>query len=257
MQRLTREIAGAAIALMLFVFATVQVASDAFTAGAAAPGSFPTRIPIGVGLRVYRILARVTPATYVEATLAHYGLQIGDIGAAQSNALALPPGPTRNELLGRIALARGDRVLALEYFFAAPDITALQREVVRVAQSNPVAAYAYERRVRKWLVTLRTHPDAVAEAYWRMGGLAAAAASRLPPRSARRAAWLRRGLKDEIAAARLAPLSEKYLLSAGSTAFELREFDVARHWYRRALGVDPGSAAALAGLRAVARPRAR
>ncbi|HEY9085616.1 MAG TPA: hypothetical protein VIN40_06740 [Candidatus Tyrphobacter sp.] len=256
-EKAMRGMAGAAIALVLSVFGGIQFASDGFGASAAALGSLPRRVPIGPAIAVYRILERIAPAPYVESTLAQYELENGDADAAQRDAVRLPPIPVRNELLGRIALARRDRVLALEYFFAAPDIDALQREVLRVAQNDPVAAYAFERHVSERLAALQTHPDAVAEAHWTMAELAEESALRLSRQNAARKAWLRRGLGDGIVAVQLSPLSEKYVLEVASLELGLGDLDAARRWYRRALGVDPGSADALAGLRTLARTRAR
>jgi tetratricopeptide (TPR) repeat protein len=252
-----RTIVVAAIALVLVAFACIQFASDAFSASAAAPGSVPSRVPIRLALDIYRTLGRAAPAAYVEATLAQYELEHGDTDAAQRDAVRLPPIAVRNELLGQIALARGDRVLALEYFFAAPDIAALGREVLRVARTDPAAAYAFERHVSDRLVTLQTHPDAVAETHWTMSQLAAEAAHRLSPGSVAQTTWLRRALGDGIAAVQLSPLSEKYLLQVAALQLALGNPDAARRWYHRVLGVDPGSTDALAGLRSAARARAR
>ncbi len=175
---MVRVIASAAVALVLVAFCAVQLASDAFCASAAAPGTLPTRVPIVVALQIYRVLDRVAPAPYVEATLAEYDAAHANRTGALRHALRLPPTPIRNELLGRIALARGDRVLAMEYFFVAPDIAALQQYVLGLARSDPTRAYDVERRVRGRLRSLQTHPDAVAEACWRMGILAEAASER-------------------------------------------------------------------------------
>jgi tetratricopeptide (TPR) repeat protein len=246
-----RAIAVFAVALLLLVLGVIQAASDAFTAGASTPGALPRRIPIGFALKVYHALDAAAPATYVEATLAQYELERGDVTLAQHYALRLPPIAVRNELLAKIALGRNDRVLAMEYFFAAPDVAALQQAVLQIAATDPVAAYAYERHVRDRLVSLRTHPDAVADAYWESGYLAVACARRrgLSRRASR--SWLQRGLADESAAVRLSPLSVKYLLAAGSIEVDLGNARAARRWYRRALSVDPSSAATLNALRAI------
>lgn len=250
---MVRAIAGIAIALVLGAFAAVQFASEALNAQAAAPGALPRHLSSGFAVMVYRALDRVAPAPFVEQTLARWELDRGNPAAAQSYAVRLPPEAARNELLGRIALARGDRVLAQEYFFAAPDIAAMNAEVAHLARTNPAQAYDFERQVRDRLASLRTHPDAVADAHWRMGVLAAAAARRLPRASPQRRAWLRRGLGNEIRAVQLSPLSMKYLLAVASLEVALGDVAAARRWYHRALGVDPASRAASNGLRAISR----
>jgi len=250
-----RVVTGAAVALVLVAFCAVQLASDAFCASAAAPGTLPTRVPIVVALQIYRTLDRVAPAPYIETTLAEYDAAHGDRTGALRHALRLPPTPIRNELLGRIALARGDRVLAMEYFFAAPDIAALQQYVLALAHSDPTRAYAVERRVRTSLTSLETHPDAVAEACWTMGLLAEAASNTTT--GAHRAAWRRRALGDDIAAVELSPLSEKYLLAAAGAELSLGNVRAARGWYHRVLSVDPKSPGAIAALAAIARMRTR
>jgi hypothetical protein len=249
---MVRAVAGAAIALALAFFALVQFASEAFNSGAAAPAALPRHIPITFALRVYGALDESVPAPFVEATLSQWELDRGDLAAAERYALRLPPAAARNELLARIALRRGDRVLAGEYFFAAPDIAAMTREVTQIARTDPVGAYMLERQVRQRLAALQTHPDAVAEAHWRMGVLAASAARRFPPGSARRNAWLHLGLGNEIRAVQLSPLSIKYLLEVAALEIALGDTPAARRWYHRALGVDPTSAAALKGIRALA-----
>ncbi len=231
-----RVVTCAVVALVLVALGIVQFASDAFFASAAAPGSVPRRVPVSLALRVYRVLDRIAPAEYVEATLATYDLQRGDTRGALHHAVLMPPSPARSEILGRIALARGDRTLAREYFFAAPDIDALQREVRRVARTDPVRAYAFELRVRNRLSALQTHPDAVAEAYWIMGSLATSCARR---EAFAREHWLRRALANDIAAVRLSPLSEKYLLAAASAENNLGDSGAALRLYRRVHAIDP------------------
>ena len=93
-----------------------------FAASAAAPGSLPSRAPLGFGLAVYHALDRVAPAPYVESTLAAYSLSTGRAGEALRYALRLPASPARDELLARVAAAQGDASLALEYDLAAPDV---------------------------------------------------------------------------------------------------------------------------------------
>ncbi len=238
----------ATVGALLAAFGSIQLASDAFVAPIAAPGTLPTRVPLQFGLAVYRALDRVAPAPYVELTLASHELSQGDLDSALRHALRLPASPERDELLARVALARGDRQLAFEYFLAAPDVTAVQAFVDETARRDPAAAYALERTLAARLALLATHPDAVAEARWRMGELANRRAWRERPGGPAQGAWLHRAMENFQAAAQLAPLSEKYGIAAANQAMLLGDRTLARTLFGRAATVNPGSADALAGL---------
>src|SRR5579863_10521417 len=157
-----RWIIGAVVVLFLLALAKIQVASDSLSATAAAPGTFPPRVSPGFGRLVYAWLDRVTPAPFVETTLAQDALARGDAAAAQRYALRLPASGVRDELLARVAQARGERQLALEYFLAAPDAAAVNDAADALAARNPAAAYRLENLLEIRLALLRTHPDAVA-----------------------------------------------------------------------------------------------
>ena len=237
---------GAAVALVLVCLGTVQLASDAFFSGAASPWALPRFVPIGFALHVYGFLDRAAPAPYVEATLAQYEMRRGDLRDARVFALRLPNSPIRDEMLGRIAQARGERLLAFQYFFAAPDIGMLRRSVEHIAVRDPTRAYAVEQGFRRRLQGLRTHPDAVADASWMMSVFAKSIAKRST--GAKRTLWLRRALRDADDAAALSPLSEKYLLAVASAELNLGDTRDARRWYRRVLSVNPRNSRALTGL---------
>ena len=235
----------------MVAFATIQLASDALDAPVAAPGSLPARVPPAFGLAVYAALDRVAPAPYVEATLAQRALDRGDPAAAQRYALRLPPTPARDELLAKISAARGDAALALEYDLAAPDVDAVQARVEALTGADPVAAYALERALEARLELLATHPDTVAETWFRMGELANVIARRAPPGALQRT-WFERGMHDLAAAVALAPWSGKYLVGAANQAALLDDLPQAQRLFARAVDADPESADALAGLGVVA-----
>ncbi|HEY5256997.1 MAG TPA: hypothetical protein VIJ12_01310 [Candidatus Baltobacteraceae bacterium] len=227
----------------------MQIASAALLSASASPGSFPARLSPELGVRIYRRLARIAPAPYVETMLANYDLQHGDVAAALRESVALPSSPMRNELLARIADRSGDRALALEYFLVAPDVSAIAQEVDRVQRVDPMAAFDLERRLADRLNALTTHPDAVADAYWRLGQLLTLASYR-PGQDAR--ALRLRAMNHYLRAIDLAPLSERYLLAAGSQALLLNDPARARRFFLRGVDVDPTSADAYAGLGIVA-----
>jgi tetratricopeptide (TPR) repeat protein len=236
-QRLPRSIILAVLILVLVLLGIIQAASASFIA---APGTVSALIPRSFGLHVYRALDRVAPAAYVEETLAEDALQRGAFGDAEHYALRLFPGGRRDDLLGRIAEAQGNAQLAREYFFAAPDVDRMQTSIMALAKHDPGAAYDTELHFADRLAMLRTHPDALADAYFNAGAIAAY--------SGRRA----EALQNYERALALAPLDMKYLLNAANEAYGLGRYDVAKRYFARGVDVNPASGDCLAGLGLVA-----
>jgi tetratricopeptide (TPR) repeat protein len=141
----------------------------------------------------------------------------------------------RDDVLGRIAQQRGDHAQAQRYFIAADDVFAIGEEVDALAKRDPVAAYHVEQLFTQRLERTATHPDALAEAYWRSGVLA----SQIGRPGVAMAHYTR--------AVQLSPLSAKYLISAGFQAYDLHDNAGAQIYFQRAIAVDPGSADAYAG----------
>ena len=217
------------------VLAFVQVGSDAIFSRAATPHSLPANLSPSLGVKIYGVLARVAPAPYVNAMLADAALQRHDLDAAQRYAQALPASARRDDLLGQIARARGDHAQAQRYFIAADDVFAIGDEVEALAKTDPAAAYDVQRRFVQRLQRTSTHPDALAEGYWRLGVLAAHLAH---PADA---------IVQYRHAVDLSPLSSKYLISAGFQSYDLHDYRTAQAFFQRAIAVDPGSADAYAG----------
>lgn len=159
----------------------------------------------------------------------------GDLTAAQNEAFRLPPSSARADLLGRIARARGDHALAQRDFIAADDVFAIGDEVDALAKRDPWQAYQVQSLFIQRLQRTATHPDALAEAYWRLGVLASKTAR---PSLA---------LQQYLQAVALSPLSAKYLIAAGFQSYDLRAYAKARSFFLHAIAVDPGSADAYAG----------
>jgi hypothetical protein len=249
---LFRWIVGAIVLVFVVALGTLQLASDALDSGAAAAGTLPRHIPRRFGLSVYRALDRIAPAPYVETSLAQEALERRDAGAAERYAVRLPASPMRDELLARVALIRGQVSLAREYFLAAPDPDAVAEAADALALRDPAGGYALERLLAIRLAGSGTHPDALGQTYWRMGRLANREAWRQVPGSALQRAWLRRGLRDFEASVRLAPLSERYVVSAANQADLLGERRRARELFAQGADIDPASADAIAGLGVVA-----
>ena len=236
---------GAVLVVLLFLLACVQLASDAILARAATPDSLPAHIPSSLGVRVYAQIERVAPAPYVESMLARAAYDRGDLAQARRYALRLPISSRRDELLAQMAQARGDQRLGVEYFLLADDVFSIGSEVDRLASKDPGAAYALELQMKARLARSATHPDALADAYWRLGQLATLLGR---GDSQRRAAWLRTGMLDYEEALSIAPLSGKYLLAAGVQALDLQEPKTAARYFQRAIDANPANADAYAGL---------
>lgn len=240
------------VAALIGMLATIQFASEALSASAAAPGTLPHHISAGFGYAVYRFLDRVAPAAYVEATLAHYELQRGRTGAARHYALRLPESTVKDGLLSRIAAAGGDERLALEYALAAGDSATFAAAADRLAARDPAAAYAMMRALEVRLSLASTHPDALAQTHWQLGLLANRTAWRQVPGSRLQRAWLQRAQRDFDAAVASAPLSGRYAIAAANQADLLNDRAHARALFERAFALDPESADALAGLGVIA-----
>jgi tetratricopeptide (TPR) repeat protein len=194
---------------------------------------------------VYGAIDRVAPAPYVSKMLASAAFERGDLTRARAYAQRLPGSPARAELLGRIALARGDRVSAANYFIEANDVFGLRDEVKRLASRDVPAAYNLEMRVKERLALSATHPDALADADWQLGRLAT---RRGYADRAARQAWFAEGLRDYEAAVQLAPTAERYLMAAGSQELNLNDPTSAMQYFQRVVNQNPASADAYAGL---------
>ena len=142
--------------------------------------------------------------------------------------------------------------LAFEYALAAFDADAVAAEAQRRAVDDPHAAYELEALLARRLSARTTHPDALAQTYWQMGLFANETAWRKVPGSAQQRAWLRRALADFEAAARLAPLSERYVIADANQADLLGDRASAARLFRQAAAIDPTSADAVAGLGVIA-----
>ncbi|MFY9718711.1 MAG: tetratricopeptide repeat protein [Candidatus Cybelea sp.] len=234
------------------VLAAVQIASDSLNASVASAGTFPRRISPRFGETVYGVLDRLAPAPYVESTLAQRSLDRGDVASAEHYAMRLPASSQRDALLARVASARGEERLALEYSLAALDVDAVQSAAQRLAVSDPQAAYMLERVLEVRLSGTGTHPAAVAETRWQMGLVANRTAWREVPGSPAQRAWLERAFSDFETAVFLAPLSERYVIADANQADLLGARSRAELLFARAADIDPGSADAVAGLGVVA-----
>lgn len=221
--------------------AVVQAASASIYASAGSPASLPAHIPPEFGRSAYAAIERIVPASWVESMLVRSALSSKNLGEAQTHLDRMAPSVSRSELAARIALEQGDHSAAMDHFLDAVDVDAVQAEVDRLAKGGRIdRAYALENAVRARLRSNATHPDAVAESYWRSGMLATKLGD------------LAVGLADYRHALALAPFSEKYLLAAGTQSLNLHQSKNAGDYFERSISVDPASADAYAGMGVVA-----
>lgn len=226
--------------------ALLQAASDALAKDGAAPGSLPTHLPRALGVAVYRAFEHVSHPAFVEQTLAQQALADGDLNAAHRYAVRMGDSPWRDEVLAQIAERSGDAQLAYEYYYAAADVDAVQRRIDVLANSDPQTALHDEEVMTAHLASLTTHPDAVADGYYRQGLLHA----RLHDGEGARRCYER--------AMELSPLNMTYLLSDANQAIVDGHLDDADALFKRALAtIDPRSADAYAGRGLVALRRGR
>jgi tetratricopeptide (TPR) repeat protein len=216
---------------VVVALACVQLGSDALYNG---------RPSHAFGMAVYRALDRVAPSSFVEDTLANEALADGNLDLAQHYAVRMPASQRRDDMLARVALARGQNVLAGEYFFVADDIDELQQRVSALAANNVAVAFDFEARIRGRLIALRTHPDAVADSYWISGNLEV------------QRDRLRSALQYYRQAEALAPLDVKYVLAVANTALRAGALSDAQAMYVHGTQVAPGSGDMNAGLGLVA-----
>jgi tetratricopeptide (TPR) repeat protein len=212
---------------VLVAFGCIQAASNALVMHRGSP-SF--------GLAVYRALDRIAPADYVEDVLGANALERGDADAAQHYAVRMQAGPRRDDLLAQIALARGQTVLAAEYFYVADDVAAIERIADGMTLHDIPGAIDLLQRFRAKLEADGTHPDAVAQLCQETGKWQAALG-----RDGDAMASYERALA-------LAPLNELYLLSAANQSLVAHRYADARGYYERTLRLNAASADALAGM---------
>lgn len=241
-----RSLLFAAAAAVVVVFAAIQFASSALFGTAASAGSIPAHLSQRAGERVFGVIARTTPLTFANQMLAMAALRDNRLDDAQRYASRMPVSAARSEIEARLALARGDRATAIAKFVEADDVDALTAESQRLAAAGDIAsAFALEERIGKRLTTSGTHPDAVAESYWRSGMLAERLSELQKPSADR---WMQTALRYYGDAHALAPFSEKYLLAAGTQAMRLHDEHLAKTYFQNTLTIDPASADAFAGL---------
>jgi len=206
----------------------------------ATPAAWPALVPASLA-RAIDAREPLFASGALREQLARLALESGDLSLAQQRIAALAPSPERDALEGRLAELRGDGVAAARAYLAAGDSEGVQRRATALAAAGHGAeALALERSLVARLQTDPGQVDALADAWLAIGGLEASQGS--PQRSSE--AFAR--------AVALAPLSERYLLPAGTQALEAGDLNAAQRYFTQAREADPSAAEAYAGLGEVA-----
>lgn len=239
---LTSALAGAVLAVLI----AIQVTSSSVLRDYAQPDAWLVHLPHDLADRVALAAGdRLSPA--LKLVLARRAMSDGDLELAELRVYALPPSRDREALAGQIFERRGDHGQAIRSFLAAGDLPDLEREEQLVERSGNISgAVALQREIVSGLERDRTQPDALAEAWWRLGLVEETDAYHHPIPA--RKPYAQRSMRAYEEAVALAPLSEKYLIAAGSQELNLGEVARALAYFERARDVDPTSAQAWIGL---------
>jgi tetratricopeptide (TPR) repeat protein len=228
-----------AIAIVLALGALQTIASIA-AAPAAQSGSL-VRSLAGAGARLDALDPALAIPGPLRILLARRALTDGDVSRAAAFTARLEPSTDRSALEAGIAERRGDAEGARRGWFDAGDYGDLEQLVGDLERSGDLrGAERLQTTIVERLAQDRTHPDTLAEAWWRLGVLDAALAQREPGAKEGDGDG-RRSLAAYEEAIALAPYSAKYLISAASQELNLHELDGAQRYFERAAEVVPGS----------------
>jgi tetratricopeptide (TPR) repeat protein len=250
--RVGRVIGFVGLGVLFVALAALQFVSSALLRDYAQPYSLVRLLPGDLDASVFGHSGARAPTPALRLLLARQALAERDYALAAKRIEYLPPSRDRAQLAGMLAQARGDHAGAIRSFLLAGDLGGLEREESRVAGSGDTrGAVLLQRQIVLGLENDRTQPDGLAEAWWRLGLAEQLDGYMHYPISSRRP-WALRAMRAYEHAVALAPLSEKYLVAAGSQEINLDDDADAERYFERARDVDPTSAQAWVGLAQVA-----
>ncbi|HUY10991.1 MAG TPA: hypothetical protein VMV73_01880 [Candidatus Dormibacteraeota bacterium] len=213
-------------------------------ASVARPNSFPRLLPSAWGARIYRSLDRIAPAPFIERELALDALRNHNNSAAIRYAARMPAGALRDGLFAAVSRARGEEDLAVEYELAGLDLPRVRERIRRLSLRHPRAAYDLAARLFERLQVAPSHPDALADASWRLGVIALSIESQ----SHRRTLWSARAERALRTAAKIAPYDNTYQLALAALYFDRGNLLRAKRWYTRTVASNPTSVDGWLGL---------
>jgi hypothetical protein len=234
-----RAFAFVACLTLALALGVLQAIASIAAAPAAQPGSL-LRLLAGAGPIVDGLDPALPMPFPLRILLARRALEAGDRARAAALAVRLGPSTDRSALEARLAELRGDAEGARRAWFDAGDYGELEQLVGNLERRGDLrGAEHLQVTIVERLRRDRTHPDTLAEAWWRLGVLEAALPAR--ERGADGRTYERRALGAYEHAIALAPYSAKYLISAASQELNLNELDGAQRDIARAEEAFPGS----------------
>jgi len=247
-----RIIAGVAMGIVFVALSLLQMLSSAVLASYAQPGSILRFLPQDIDESVFGRDGARAPTAALRLLLARQAVVEHDYALADRRLVHVPPSRDRAQLSAMLAEARGDHAEAIRNYLLAGDLLGLEREEGRIAASGDTrGAVLLQREIVSRLESDRTQPDALAEAWWRLG-LAEQLDGYMQYPISSRGPWKQRAMRAYENAVELAPLSEKYLIAAGNQRLNLADVAGAQRYFERARDADPTSAQAWIGLGEVA-----
>jgi len=244
-----RIVAIVVAALVACAFAVEQVlASVALREHAQAP-AWMRALPATIDARVDRIGPSAPLPATLRLVLARRALERGDLANARASVAVMRPSRDRFALEAELASRAGDRDGAVRAYLAAGDLAGVEAAVKRLeAAGRIVDAVALQEAVVARLASDPTQRDALAEADYGLGEVRETRAYTIPPRAPERRGAELRALDAYASAAKLAPLSVRYLVAVGNQRINVGDFARARGAFERARDIDPTSAEPWTGL---------
>lgn len=242
-----------AIVVLACVLGAIQVAASVALRESAVAPSWVRAVPSAFETRVDTLRPSLPMPQALRLVLARRALVRGDLSYASRATALLAPSRDRFALEAEIALRRGDRAGALAAYLAAGDLAGVEAAIARLqAEHHPARAVALSEEVVARLERDRTQADALAQAYYDLGGARETRAYAIPPGLPARRVVEESALRAYERASALAPLSVRYLIAVANQRINLGDIAGARTIFERARSVDPTSAEPLTGLGDVA-----
>ena len=234
---------------VVVAFAAIQIVSSIALRSAAQSASWPTFVSQALGAKIDALDPSVPVPPALRLVFARRALAAHDVARASAEGRRLGSSRDRYALVAGIAEAHGDTVGATNDYLAAGDVAGLDGLVERLAARGRFReALRLQRAIVARLSNDRTQQDALAAAAFSLGLLEERQAYALAVGAPERHAHELLARDAYALAAKLSPLSGRYLLALGNQ--QLNVFDIAGAvaTFDLARSVDPTNAGPLLGL---------